>query len=151
MDERVKDMSDDERPELRPELEQLYDDLFSKGLYVLACGGGAIPDAPKAAAALEPRYGAERLRALCLEMLFQTPREAIRVPEVLLVAAGVLYHVADEATLEFLQQLRAEGQAQPDGTLDALVSALCERFGKPMPDGIEPLDPQEAYSRFGVV
>lgn len=151
MDGRAQGMGDGERPGLRPELEQFYDDLFSKGLYVLPCGGGALPEIKKALAALEPRYGAERLRALCLELLFETPGEAIRVPEVLAVAAGVLYHVADEATLESLQRLRAEGRTASSGTLDALISGLCDRFGKPMPEGIEPLDPQEAYARFGVV
>jgi hypothetical protein len=133
-------------------------DLARHGLYVLPCGGGAHPEPRRALRGLLPRYGRDATALLSLAALTDF-HEVVPCAETRLVAAGVLYHLADDWLLGHVLNARrrllgSECQPQareyPDrlGLLEDVIAGVCKRLGKALPRGIDELDEIDEFALF---
>ena len=140
----------EQRAGMRPEREHFCRDLFRHGVVVLACGGTLI-EPGRARDSMLPLYEPATVRRLCLELLLETPAEQIRIPEVLGVAAGLLYHVGDSGARMRLRAALDDPGTPRRGLVRDLLAGLCSRLDLPLPAGCEALGPQEMYYLFGVL
>jgi len=132
------DTAEEPRPALSDELRQFVHDMFGPGFYVLPCGGGVDIDPGRLLEAIEPACGEAELRRLCMGLLLDTPREAVRMPESLYGALGIPYYVADRPALDRL--IAALGDPDVpcgESVVRRAVAGLCMRFGLPLPDGVD--------------
>jgi hypothetical protein len=140
------------RPELSDELREFVSSMYGPGFHVLSCGGGVDIEPGKLFKAMAPSYAEDELCRLCMELLLDTPREAVRVPEFVYGALGILYYVADRPALDrLIAALDDPDVPCGESVVRYAVAGLCARFELPLPEGVEPLDEQHMYYVFGVL
>ncbi len=124
-------------------------DLEKNGIYVLPCGGGVITEPRQAIYLLKDKYGEDGLRRLCIEIVRCTVsgEDLILGEGIQGLVTGILYHLADENALRELicvyqQQFETKEHsvcklnADLFNSIGFLISCICRRLGKPLPDGI---------------
>jgi hypothetical protein len=135
----------------------LVDDLYQTGINVPGCGGSPGTHPSWSIAKLQPVYG-DSLGPACLEFVLNCLLLE-RLPECCeYIAAGIVYQSGDETALPPLVALWKEIGAEPFphmspqayrvAMIRCLVAALCQRHGRPLPDGCDPLCEQMAYILF---
>ena len=131
-------------------------ELEAFGVYDLPCGGGFITDPEKAAWWLRWGYGREGAASRCQNLLARGPLASDQEGRRVALACDVLYRLGDATTIEELRRWRGELlclQASSGGATsgdpevqkrlsyaESLIAGLCQRLGREIPDGIQPLD-----------
>jgi hypothetical protein len=136
-------------------------DLNKYGIYVLPCGGGVISEPRNAIYLLKDTYGLEGLRRLCLDIVrCGVSGEDLTLGEgIWSTAAGILYHLADknvyrELVFIYRQQARMKEQSVCKfnttlfDSIEFLISCICRRLDKPLPDDIRDVAYEDEVSCF---
>jgi hypothetical protein len=129
-------------------------DLFRCGIHVLACGGGVIPEPQRAVRELKRKYGQDGLLRESKNLLFESPLDSKYPEGTRSVATGIIYHLADRELFRDLVETRSQWLERPGdlsariGTIETLISAIAPKLGLPCPEGVSPMDVQDAADCF---
>ncbi len=131
-------------------------DLVHHGLYVLPCGGGVIAEPRRAIQGLVPRYGRDAAALLSLAVLTESP-EVSFLEGTRWIAAGVMYHLADEWLLMHVREawermtrrdVKADESDEALHLIESVIAGASGRLSRPLPKGITELDEMEEYYLF---